>query len=37
MIPGWASQLEVLAYLVLGTLVIAGLAGWLLKRFGPPK
>jgi hypothetical protein len=37
MIPGWSSQLEVLAYLVLGTAVIAGLGGWLLKRFGPRK
>jgi hypothetical protein len=33
----WTSQLEVLAYLLLGTLAISGMAGWLLKRFGPRK
>jgi hypothetical protein len=30
-------SLEVVAYLVVGTLTIAVAAGWLLKRFGPRK
>lgn len=29
--------LPVAAYLTVGTLVIAWLAGWALKRFGPRK
>ena len=32
-----ANILAVLAYLVLGTIVIALLFGWALKRLGPPK
>ena len=32
-----AGLLEVMAYLTLGTIVIALAAGWLLKRFGPRK
>lgn len=32
-----ASLLRVLAYLIVGTISIAALAGWALKRFGPPK
>ena len=29
--------LKVVAYLILGTISIALLAGWALKRFSPPK
>jgi hypothetical protein len=32
-----ANLLEVMAYLIGGTIVIALLAGWALKRFGPRK
>ncbi len=32
-----ANSLLVLVYLVGGTLGIALLVGWALKRFGPPK
>ncbi len=35
--PDFANLLEVMAYLVVGTLAIAVFAGWLLKRFGPRK
>jgi uncharacterized membrane protein AbrB (regulator of aidB expression) len=31
------SQLMVIGYLILGTVGIALLAGWLLKRFGPRR
>jgi hypothetical protein len=37
MTSDFANLLEVMAYLILGTLAIALLAGWILKRFGPPK
>jgi hypothetical protein len=33
----FASQLEVMAYLIVSTLAIALFAGWVLKRFGPRK
>jgi hypothetical protein len=33
----FVNLLKVLAYLILGTISIAWLAGWALKRFGPPK
>jgi hypothetical protein len=29
--------LKVVAYLIVGTISIALLAGWALKQFGPPK
>jgi len=32
-----ASTLKIVLYLVVGTLVIATFAGWILKRFGPRK
>jgi len=35
--PELVSLLEVVAYLILGTIGIALLAGWAMKRFGPPK
>ncbi len=35
--PGLFNLLKVLAYLVVGTVGIVALAGWALKRFGPPK
>jgi len=31
----FAGLLEVMVYLLLGTIAIALAAGWLLKRFGP--
>jgi hypothetical protein len=31
----FSNSVEVVAYLIIGTLVIAVVAGWLLKRFGP--
>jgi hypothetical protein len=31
------NYLKVLAYLIVGTISIALLCGWALKRFGPPK
>jgi hypothetical protein len=33
----FANELEVMAYLILGTVGIALFAGWLLRRFGPRK
>jgi len=33
----FASLLEVMLYLTLGTVAIALAAGWLLKHFGPRK
>lgn len=35
--PDTLDTLKVLAYLVVGTLGMALLGGWALKRFGPPK
>jgi len=37
MTSDFANLLEVMAYLISGTLAIGLLAGWILKRFGPPK
>lgn len=31
------SGLTVLGYLILGTLLIGVAAGWLIRRWGPPK
>ena len=31
------NELKVVAYLIVGTISIALLAGWALKRVGPPK
>jgi hypothetical protein len=31
------NELKVVAYLIVGTISIALLGGWALKRFGPPK
>jgi hypothetical protein len=33
----FVNLLKVLAYLIVGTAGIVLLAGWALKRFGPPK
>jgi len=33
----FVNLLQVVAYLTVGTIGIALLAGWILKRFGPPK
>ena len=33
----FASELEVMVYLIVGTVCIALFAGWALKRFGPRK
>jgi hypothetical protein len=33
----FVKTLEVMAYLIVGTVGIALFAGWLLKRFGPRK
>jgi hypothetical protein len=33
----FVNLLKVLGYLILGTVSIVLLAGWALKRFGPPK
>jgi hypothetical protein len=33
----FANELEVMAYLIGGTVGIALFAGWVLKRFGPRK
>ena len=33
----FVNGLKVVAYLLFGTISIALLAGWALKRFGPPK
>jgi hypothetical protein len=35
--PGFFNLLKVLAYLIVTTVGIVLLAGWALKRFGPPK
>lgn len=35
--PEFVNLLKVLAYLIVGTVGIVLLAGWALKRFGPPK
>jgi hypothetical protein len=35
--PEMFNDLKVLAYLILGTLGMAWLGAWALKRFGPPK
>jgi hypothetical protein len=35
--PELVNLLKVVAYLIVGTIGIAWLAGWALKRFGPPK
>ena len=35
--PELVDLLKVVAYLILGTVGIALLAGWAMKRFGPPK
>jgi hypothetical protein len=35
--PEFVNLLKVLAYLIVGTGGIVLLAGWALKRFGPPK
>jgi hypothetical protein len=35
--PELVNLLKVVAYLILGTVSIALLAGWAMKRFGPPK
>jgi hypothetical protein len=35
--PELFNLLKVVAYLILGTVSIALLAGWAMKRFGPPK
>ena len=35
--PEFANGLIVLVYLILGTVSIAVLMSWALKRFGPPK
>ena len=37
MIVELTNMLAVLAYLVLGTIGIALLFGWVLRRLGPPK
>ena len=31
------NELKVVAYLIVGTIGIALLAGWVLQQFGPPK
>jgi hypothetical protein len=35
--PEFVNELKVVAYLIVGTISIAWLAGWALKRIGPPK
>jgi hypothetical protein len=35
--PEFINELKVVAYLIVGTIGIAWLAGWALKRFGSPK
>ena len=35
--PDLANPLKVMAYLVIGTVIIALSIGWVLKRFGPRK
>jgi hypothetical protein len=35
--PDLFNLIKVVAYLIVGTLGIALLAGWAMKRFGPPK
>jgi hypothetical protein len=37
MTSDFANLLKVMAYLILGTVAIALFAGWILRRFGPPK